>query len=160
MSNSDLPVSSSSSSDKVIAFFDDRFKERLEFAVNDYDAVVNFFQKRKFGDIASKTLAQVLLSEAKKENIKIFQLLDTFKGLNRTQLNSIILKILNESRNKVSQLGFRSITRTGQYEERNILDTVTDSDEYKYIHLNNVTDIKNISIGIEDQGNIILQTRE
>ena len=156
MSNSDLPVTNNSSSDKVVAFFDDRFNSRLEFSSNDYDTVVNFFEKRNFETIASKTLAQVLLSEAKKENIKIFQLLDTFKGLNKTQLNSIILKILNESRSKVSQLGYRTITKTGQYEERNITDTITNSDEYKYYRLNSVTDIKNIVVGIQNSGNGIL----
>jgi hypothetical protein len=157
MSNSNFSATTTSSSNKIVAFFNDRFTEKLEFAANDYDSVVNFFQKRGFGKPASQALAQVLLSEAKKEGLKIFELLDTIKGLNKLQLNSIILKILNESRHKVSQLGFRTNTRAGSYEERNILDSITDSDEYKYLEITNVSDIKNITVATEYQGNILLR---
>ena len=157
MSNSNFSATTTSSSDKIVAFFNDRFTEKLEFSANDYDSVVNFFQKREFGKPASQALAQVLLSEAKKEGLKIFELIDTIKGLNKLQLNSIILKILNESRHKVSQLGFRTNTRAGSYEERNILDSITDSDEYKYLEITNVSNIKNITVATEYQGNILLR---
>ena len=159
MSNTDLTVTTQKT-DKVISFFDNRFEKKLEFSTNDFDAVTNFFEKREFGRVAAKTLAQVLLSEAKKENIKIFQLLDTLTGLNRTQLNSIILKILNESREKTSQLGFRSRSKLNHMEERNIVDVSVVSDEIRNWTLNSIVDSRNVTIGRESHGNMILVNKD
>ena len=142
--------------ESVVAFFDKSFRVPLEFAANDFDAVVGFFLKRDFEKISALTLAQVLLAEAKNENLKIFELLDTLKGLNRTQLNAVILKVLNETRHKSSQLGFRTATSITQYEERNIIDVMTDSSEYSNLKFNAVYDVSNIRVGVENQGNILL----
>lgn len=147
---------SSTNNQSVIAFFDKSFKEPLEFAANDFDAVVGFFLKRDFEKISALTLAQVLLAEAKNENLKIFELLDTLQGFNKTQLNAIILKVLNETRHRSSQLGFRTATTITQYEERNITDTMTESSEYSNLKFNAVYDVSNIRVGVENQGNILL----
>ena len=155
---SDLPANKTNTDYQMIAFFDNRFREQLEFAANDFDAVVGFFRKRDFEKISSITLAQVLLTEAKKENIKIFKLLDTLKGLNKNQLNSLILEVLNTNRDKTSQLGFRQASNATVYEERNISDQITQEKDYNSLQFNAVVDISNTLIGVEQAGNII-QTR-
>jgi hypothetical protein len=138
----------------LVEFFDNKFQKRLEFATNDFDAVVGFFGKRGFEQVSSITLAQVLLSEAKKENIKIFALLDTIKSLSNLQLNALILKILNNSRDKTSQLGFRTKITQSQYEERNITDETSVNLEYSSLQFNSVYDTRNIRTGITNNNSI------
>ena len=87
---SDLPINNSTSYNQMVAFFDNRFQQKLEFAADDYNAVVAFFEKRDFGSVSAKVLAQVILSEAKKEKIPVFKILDSFAKYNKIQLSNII----------------------------------------------------------------------
>ena len=150
---SDYPVESP---DRVVAFLDDKFSNTLEFAANDFNAVVGFFEKRKFSLVSAKTLAQVLLAESKKSNVKVFVLLDKLEGLNNNQLNALMLKILNDSRDKVTRLGFRTISKVSKFEERNIVDKPSVNNDYSDLTFDTVYDISNIRIGVENQGNILL----
>ena len=139
----------------MVAFFDNRFQQKLEFSADDYNAVVAFFEKRDFGTVSAKVLAQVILSEAKKEKIPVFKILDSFAIYNKIQLTNIILTILNTTRDKTSQLGFRSRSKIEVYEERNLTDTVTDEDSYNSLNFKSVTNTKNQAIGISQNNNII-----
>ena len=152
---SDLPINNSTSYNQMVAFFDNRFQQKLEFAADDYNAVVAFFEKREFGSVSAKVLAQVILSEAKKEKIPVFKILDSFAKYNKIQLTNIILTILNTTRDKTSQLGFRARSKIEVYEERNLTDTVTDEDSYNSLNFTSVTNTKNQSIGISQNNNII-----
>lgn len=118
---SSLPSNKNLSETSVVQFFDNYFTKTLEFPSNDFDAVVGFFTKRGFEKIASIAIAQVLLSQAKIEGVKIFKLLDTLSGYNKTQLSKIILAILNAARNKTSKLGIKKTSNTETLEQRNIV---------------------------------------
>jgi len=119
-----LPNTQLNSSQKVIQFFDNYFNKRLEVNQSDYDATVGFFEQRGFGLTAAKTVSQVLLGQAKSENIPIFQLLDKLGRLSNPQLTNALTKILNSSRDATSQLGFKFISSTNLYERRNLYDPV------------------------------------
>jgi len=66
-------------------------------------------------------VSTALLQQAKIDNIKIFELLDTLKGLTNLQLSDIVANVLNYNREKISTLGFKVESKYEKLEKRNIL---------------------------------------
>lgn len=109
-------------SDKgVTKFFDTYFSKELSFPSNQVDAVVSFFTKRGFDKVSAISVSTTLLQQAKIDDIKIFQLLDTLSGLNEIQLSSIVTEVLNYNRPKTSTLGFKRTESADKIEKRNIV---------------------------------------
>jgi hypothetical protein len=108
-------------SDKgVTKFFDTYFSKELSFPSNQVDAVVTFFTKRGFDKTAAISVATTLLQQSKIDNINVFQLLDTLKGLNEIQLSSVVTEVLNYNRPKSSTLGYKRTESADKIEKRNI----------------------------------------
>jgi len=80
----------------------------FSFPSNEYDAVQGFFESKNFEKISAKTIAYIILTQAKIDNVPVFQILDTFKKLSVLQLNETVAEILNRNRYKTSVLGFKS----------------------------------------------------
>lgn len=109
-------------SDKgVQKFFDLYFTKQISFPANQVDAVVAFFEKRGFDKTAAITVATTLLQQAKIDNVNVFKLLDTLKGLGEIQLSSIVTEVLNYNRAKTSTLGYRRQEFADKTEKRNIV---------------------------------------
>lgn len=104
----------------VRQFFDKYFTKKLSFPTNDIDAVVGFFENRGFDKTASIAVATVLLQQAKIDEVNIFQLIDTLKGLSDVQLSAVVTETLNYSRPKTSSLGYRRPVTLDSFEQRNI----------------------------------------
>jgi hypothetical protein len=123
MSNSNLPPTQQNkdSSDEVRLFFDRYFVESISFPAEQIDAVVGFFKKRNFDDVAANSTALVLLQQAKLDNVNPFDLLDTLTGLTEVQLSAIVAEVLNYNRQKNSTLGYRKDDPSQLSESRNIL---------------------------------------
>jgi len=156
VAKTDLPPNSLPTEQKIIAFFDNKFKQRLEFASNDFDAVIGFFEKRGFDKSSATAIGQVLLAQAKMENVKIFKLLDSLKGYTKIELNNIVLKILNSNRDKVSQLGFRQQPKTMKNEERNIGDTITNPEKLSALNFNTEFNNANQKMGVVQGQKVLL----
>lgn len=109
------------SSDEVRTFFDKYFTQEAIFPSNEIDAVVGFFEKRGFDKIASNSTAIVLLQQSKLDNVNVFTLLDTLKGLTDLQLSAVVSQVLNYNRQKISTLGFRKEDPSELLEKRNIV---------------------------------------
>lgn len=122
MSNLPKTAPSKTSDREVQSYFDTYFSKPLAFPSNEVDAVVGFFQSRGFEKSASVAVAGVLLKQSKLDNIKVFKILDTMKGLNEAQLSSIVAEILNYNRPKTSSLGVQRQQVTNLVEQRNIAD--------------------------------------
>lgn len=121
MAVSNLPISENiDSSDEIKSFFNNYFNQPLTFPATQIDAVVGFFIKRGFEEEAAKATAIVLLSQAKVENVNVFKLLDTLKGVDNLQLSQVVTEVLNTSRDKTSFLGFNIINIEETFESRNI----------------------------------------
>jgi hypothetical protein len=60
------------------------------------------------------------MSQARLENVNIFQLLDTLKNLNSIQLSGVVTQVMNSSREKISILGYKILTVEETAESRNI----------------------------------------
>jgi len=118
---SNLPPSTTSdSSEEVRNFFDKYFLHQITFPTNQIDAVVGFFSKRGFDDIAARSTAIVLLNQARIENVSPFKLVDTLKSLTGTQLSNVVTEVLNVYRDRSSSLGFKTISTDETVESRNI----------------------------------------
>jgi len=63
----------------------------------------------------------VLLQQAKLDEVNVFQLLDTLKGLTELQLSAVVTEVLNYNRQKNSTLGFRVEDTSELLEKRNVL---------------------------------------
>ena len=119
--NTNFPVETTDSADSVKTFFNSYFTEPITLSSNDVDSVIGFFQKRGFEDAAAISTAIVLLQQAKLDNVKIFELLDTLKGLSDLQISSVIAEILNYNRQKTSSLGYKQTSQVNLTEKRNVI---------------------------------------
>ena len=108
------------SAEEVKSFFDKFFRQQITFPSSQIDAVVGFFLKRGFDETSAKSTAIVLLNQAKLDNVNVFQLLDSLKGLTDVQLSSVVTEVLNAYREKISALGFKILTVEETVESRNI----------------------------------------
>ena len=119
---SNLPPSTpQDSSTEVKSFFDKFFLHEVTFPVAEIDAVVGFFLKRGFDDTASKSVAIVLLNQARNDSVNVFALVDTLKGLTDVQLSRVVAEVLNAYREKTSILGYKTAVLASTFESRNIL---------------------------------------
>lgn len=108
-------------SDKnVRQFFNRYFTKQLQFPGNQVDAIVGFFENRGFDKQAAVSTTITLLEQAKLDNVNVFQLLDTLKGLSEVQLSTVVTEILNYKRPRSSSLGFKTTPSTDTLESRNI----------------------------------------
>lgn len=123
MANSNLPQEpqDTDSSQAVKVFFNNYFNQTVTFPASEIDAVVGFFKKRGFDDLASNSTSIVLLQQAKLDEVNVFQLLDTLKGLDELQLSAVVAEVLNYNRQKNSTLGYRVEDTSELLEKRNVL---------------------------------------
>lgn len=123
MATSNLPstLTASDSADSVRNFFNSYFTSTISFPADQVDAVVGFFKKRGFDEIAANSTSIVLLQQAKIDGVNVFQLLDTLTGLTDVQLSAIVAEVLNYNRQKNSVLGFRQQSAGEYLEKRNIV---------------------------------------
>lgn len=109
-------------SDKgVTRFFNNYFSKTLTFPSNQVDAVIAFFEKRGFDKTAAQSVATTLLQQSKLDDVNVFKLLDTLKGLDEVELSAIVTEVLNYNRAKTSTLGYRRQNAADKLEKRNIV---------------------------------------
>lgn len=121
MTNSSLPIQRQSNDKSVTEFFDKYFTKKLSFPTNEVDAVIGFFLKRGFDKTAAQSTSTVLLEQAKIDNVNIFTLLDTLKGLTEVQLSTVVAEVLNYNRDSTSSVGFKRTATVDKIEKRNIV---------------------------------------
>jgi hypothetical protein len=102
-------------------FFNNYYNTEISYSASEVDAVIGYFLKRGFEQTAAINTASVLLQQAHIDNIKVFQLLDTLKGVNDIQLSNIVAQILNLNRSKTSTLGYKNPSVGQLFDQRNIL---------------------------------------
>ena len=122
---SNLPQEQSTSGNgnnqEVRALFDKFFLHQITFPSNQIDAVLGFFLKRGFDDEAARSTGIVLLNQARLDNVNVFELIDTLKGLTDVQLAKVVTEVLNSYREQTSTLGYKVTSLAETYESRNIL---------------------------------------
>ena len=116
--NSSLPPTET---EEVRNFFDKFFLHQITFPSNQIDAVLGFFLKRGFDDLSARSTAISLLNQARLENINVFQLIDSLKGLTDVQLSQVVTEVLNLYRDRRSSLGYKIAANDETTESRNII---------------------------------------
>jgi hypothetical protein len=99
------PTTSKSSSDNTLKFFDQFYQVPIEINASSLAASRGFFESRGFGKNSADTISVVILTQAKRDNVNEFQILDTLRGLDDLELSSLVGEILNYNRFKTSSLG-------------------------------------------------------
>jgi len=102
-------------------FFNNYYNKEISYQASEVDAVIGYFLKRGFEQTAAINTASVLLQQATVDNIKVFQLLDTLKGINDVQLSNVVAQILNLNRSKTSTIGYKNPSIVQLFDQRNIL---------------------------------------
>lgn len=119
---SNLPVATTRNSEsRVVEFFDNYFTEPVSFKQSDVDTVVGYFEKRNFERTAAVAISTVLLTQAKLDDVKVYKLIDTLKGLTDVQLSALVAEVLNYNRPKTSTLGYKTPPQDNNLEARNIM---------------------------------------
>ena len=122
MSTINLPsVTKTDSAASTKLFFDTYGRRPLEFGANEVTAAVAFFADKGFAEEAAITTAMTILRQAKIDGVRVFEILDTLKELNGTQLSAVVAQILNKYRPNTSTLGYRSVNVIKINQTRNIL---------------------------------------
>jgi hypothetical protein len=123
MTKTNLPIQPilKGSDKEVNLYFDRYFTKPINVSSNDLDTVVAFFENRGFDNSAAMSVAVVLLQQAKLDNINVFSLLETLKGLKELQLSVVVAEVLNYNRKRTSTLGFKRVVLSDKIERRNII---------------------------------------
>ena len=122
MSSLPIPNISKRSDKGVQLFFDTYYNTQINLLDNELSVVISFFEEAGFEKTAAVAVGTVLLRQAKNENIKIFELIDTLKTLDGTKLSSVVAEILNYNRKRTSVVGFRKQKVKKTIESRYILE--------------------------------------
>ena len=83
--------------------------------------MVGYFESRGFDRTSSISTASVILKQAKIDSVNVFELLDTLKGLDGTQLSYIVTEVLNNNRINTSSLCYKVESPADLSEKRNIV---------------------------------------
>ena len=119
---SNLPIVETGSNVKEVRdFFDKFFLHQITFPSNQIDAVLGFFLKRGFDEEAARSTGIVLLNQARLDNVGVFELIDTLKGLTDVQLGKVVAEVLNAYREQTSTLGYKVMSIVDTYESRNVV---------------------------------------
>ena len=120
--SSNLPTQESTDSGaEVKQFFNKYLTDRIEYPASEVDAVIGYFENRGFEKSSAISVSTALLQHAKIDNINVFELIDTLKGLTNVQLSDIVANVLNYDREKISTLGVKVESKYEKLEQRNIL---------------------------------------
>lgn len=93
----------------------------LEISATTLDAITAFFTSRNFDSVSASSLATTLIAQAKKDQVNPLTMLDTLRGYDVVQLNSLMAEVINYNRYKTSYLGFGPIFAPNPEVTRNIL---------------------------------------
>lgn len=121
--SSNLPTNKdiTDSAEKTKTVFNNYGTKQYEFTAVEVDATLAFFIKRGFEDDAAESVATLLLTQAKIENVSVMSILDTINNIDEAQLSVFVSQVLNNGRVQTSTLGFRVATEVTN-QTRNILE--------------------------------------
>ena len=118
-----LPPKQKDALDKTIEkLTTSNYETEYQFSAGDYDSTIGFFVKRGFSRVAAESTAYAILSQAKIDNVRPQEILDSLTNADPVLLSELITIILNANRYKSSRLGVRQTLTTKETVSRNIID--------------------------------------
>ena len=120
--NLNLPAKpKNDSASDIKRYFNTYYGKELAFPSNDVDAVIGFLESKGFERSSAVSTGTIILQQAKIDGVKVFELLDTLKGLDKLQLSYTVTQVLNFNRQKISTLGYKVGNEQKPTEARNIM---------------------------------------
>jgi hypothetical protein len=110
-----------SSSDATTKTFNSFYQVPLQLDGTTLTAIKSYFESRGYGSVAAESVAIIILSQATKDGLNPFNILDTLRGLSSIQISALVAEILNYNRFKSSSLGITNIPTPADEIQRNIL---------------------------------------
>lgn len=110
-----------SSTNATVKFFDKFYQTPVELNNTALISAAGFFEARGYGSDAANSVAIIIVSQAKKDNLNAFEILDTLGGFSDIQLSALVGEILNYNRFKTSSLGITMTPTPADEIQRNIL---------------------------------------
>lgn len=120
-SNVPLELPSSSRAKQTLDFFNNFFNTNIEIDNPTVINVQSFFEKRGFSKVSAESIAIILVTQGKKDDVNPAQLIDTLTGLDSVQISSLVAEILNYNRYKSSILGYKIGIDSAAEQARNII---------------------------------------
>ena len=108
------------SDDSLIQFLSGLEQDRTELNGAQYDAVTAFFVNRGYSQESSKSIAYILMKQAKIDDANVFTVIETLTGSTDLELSQLVAEILNAYRYKTSVLGYKNDRTTQSHITRNI----------------------------------------
>jgi hypothetical protein len=118
---SNIPVSVTEN--QTVQAFDNYYSQPIEVNASVLAAITGYFTSKGFGQVASESIAVIIISQSKKDGYNPMRILDTLRGLNDVDLSALVSEILNYNRFKTSSLGFAQTIVPNSEVYRNIVDT-------------------------------------
>jgi hypothetical protein len=110
-----------SNSDATTKTFNSFYQVPLEIDTTVLTSIKSYFETRGYGSDASESIAIIILSQATKDKLDPFGILDTLRAFSGTQISSLVAEILNYNRFKTSTLGVTVLPTPADEIQRNIL---------------------------------------
>lgn len=101
--------------------FSEYFQPGVSYTASEVDAVIGYFLKRGFDEVAAVNTAAVLLQQAKKDRLNVQKLIDTLEGTTDVLLSRAVAQILNVNRQSTSQIGYKTSIEGLKLEQRNVV---------------------------------------
>lgn len=120
---SNIPTSVTSNS--TVQAFDTYYSQPIEVDASVLAAITGYFTSKGFGQVASESIAVIIIRQSKQDGYNPMRILDTLRGLNDVDLSALVSEILNYNRFKTSSLGYAQTIVPNSEVYRNIVDTQT-----------------------------------
>ena len=108
------------SATKTRLYFNSYGQTPESYNSNDITAAIDFFVKRNFTEDAAMTVAMTILQQAKRDQVPVFEILESIANFDNVQINFLVASILNDSRRPTSAVGFNTDVTQSIY-TRNII---------------------------------------
>ena len=105
----------------TVKYFDRYFNSPIELDNQSTEAIKAYFEKRGFLPASAESIALIILTQAKKDNLTAAIIMDSLSGLNDVELSGLVSEILNYNRFKSSTLGIYVAPTSSDEIQRNIL---------------------------------------
>jgi hypothetical protein len=105
----------------TVRYFDRYFNSPIELDNQSAEAIKAYFEKRGFLPASAESIALIILTQAKKDNLNAAIIMDSLSGLSDVELSGLVSEILNYNRFKTSTLGIYIAPTSSDEIQRNIL---------------------------------------
>jgi hypothetical protein len=105
----------------TVRYFDRYFNSPIELDNQSTETIKAYFEKRGFLPSSAESIALIILTQAKKDNLNASIIMDSLSGLTDVELSGLVSEILNYNRFKSSTLGIYIAPTSSDEIQRNIL---------------------------------------